>query len=64
MEAERIEAVGQRGEDCIIVVKHVTSPTGEAETTYSLATGERLRPTEVPGEFVNLSGTRTFKVRE
>jgi hypothetical protein len=63
MEAEKHEAVGQRGEACLIVFTSVTLPSGEARTTYTLASGQRLRPTENPGEFVTLDGMRSFKLR-
>ena len=63
MEAEKHEAIGQRGEACIIVVRRVTPPNGQTETTYALASGERLRPTESTGEFVTLDGNRTFRMR-
>jgi hypothetical protein len=63
MDSERHEAVGQRGEACIIVVKHGVLPSGLPEQAYSLATGERLRPTGVPGEFETLDGARTFRLR-
>jgi len=38
-------------------------PSGLPEQAYSLATGERLRPTGVPGEFETLDGARTFRLR-
>ena len=63
MEAEKHEAIGQRGEACIIVLRRVTLPNGQTGATYALATGERLRPTEGSGEFVTLDGRRTFKLR-
>jgi hypothetical protein len=63
MEAEKQEAIGQRGEACIIVIRRDTLPSGQTETTYALATGERLRPAESTGEFVTLDGKRTFRLR-
>jgi hypothetical protein len=63
MDSERHEAVGQRGEACIIVVKHGVLPSGLPERAYALATGERLRPTGVAGEFQTLDGARTFRLR-
>lgn len=63
MDIERHEAIGQKGEACIILVKSLALPNGRSERTYSLATGERLKPTDVPGEFVNLDGSRTFRLR-
>ena len=63
MEIERHEAIGQRGEACIIVLRNVTSPDGRTQPVYSLATGERLRPTDVAGEFETVSGNRSFRLR-
>ncbi len=63
MEVEKHEAIGQRGEACIIVVKHVALPNGQVELTYALATGERLRPADSDGEFVTLDGKRSFRLR-
>ncbi len=63
MESEKHEAIGQRGEACIIVVRRVTLPNGQTETTYALASGERLRTTGSTGEFVTLDGSRTFRLR-
>ena len=63
MEAEKHEAIGQRGEACIIVFSRATLPNGQSEITYALATGQRLRPTESAGEFVTLDGSRTFQLR-
>ena len=63
MEVEKHEAIGQRGEACIILFKRVSHPDGQTETTYSLATGERLRPALKDGEFVTLDGRRSFNLR-
>ena len=63
MEIEKHEAIGQRGEACIIVLRNVVLPNGQSAPAYSLATGERLRPTGVDGEFETLSGGRTFRLR-
>ncbi len=64
MEIEKHEAIGQRGEACIIVLRNVMLPNGAMEPAYSLATGERLRPTGVDGEFETLSGSRSFRLRQ
>jgi hypothetical protein len=64
MDIERFEAVGQRGEACIILLKHSTLPNGQSVASYSLPTGERLRPTAHPGEFQTLDGSRSFKFRQ
>jgi hypothetical protein len=64
MDIERIEAVGQRGEACIILIKRKTLPNGQVVASYCLATGERIRPKDVQGEFQTMDGTRSFKVRD
>ena len=64
MDIERFEAVGQRGEACTILLKRSTLPNGQPVASYSLASGERLRPTGHPGEFQTLDGNRTFKFRQ
>lgn len=61
---ERLEAVGQRGEACIILRNEVTLPNGTRADAWTLATGERLRPTEEPGVFETLDGHRRFRLRE
>lgn len=63
MESERHEAIGQRGEACIILSKQVMLASGESVVTYSLASGERLKSTETPGEFATMNGSRTFRLR-
>ena len=63
MDIEKHEAIGQRGEACIILVRRGFLPNGQPELSYALATGERLRPTAAPGEFETLNGTRTFRLR-
>ena len=64
MEQERHEAIGQRGEACIILSRMVRLPSGDTTPVYSLASGERLRPTDVAGEFVTVNGNRSFRLRE
>ena len=61
---ERLEAVGQRGEACIILCSDVTLPNGSQQKSYTLATGERLKPTEDPGVFETVDGRRRFRLRE
>lgn len=63
MESEKLEAIGPRGEACIIKRLRSSLPNGEAVETYTLATGDKLRPTEVPGEFATLNGARAFRLR-
>ena len=64
MESQKFEAIGQRGEACIVLLRQVTRPDAQVEASYSLATGERLRPTAEPGEFETLDGARKFKLRQ
>lgn len=64
MDSERLEAIGQKGEACIILVKTVTLPSGQPERAYSLATGERLKPTDEPDSFSTLDDRRQFKLRQ
>lgn len=63
MDSERLEAIGQRGEACIILMRRTTLPNGQAVETYTLASGEKLNATETPGEYVTVNGARTFKLR-
>jgi len=63
MDSEKYEAIGQRGEACIILMRRTPAPNGQTVETWTLATGERLRPTEVPGEYVTVNGGRTFRLR-
>jgi hypothetical protein len=64
MEADKFEAIGPRGEACIILMRRTPLPNGQSVETFTLATGEKLRPTEVPGEYVTLNGSRTFHLRD
>lgn len=64
MDSEKFEAIGPRGEACIILMRRSPSPNGQTVETYTLATGDKLRPTDVPGEFTTLSGNRTFRLRD
>jgi hypothetical protein len=63
MDIERHEAIGPKGEACIILVRNVALPNGQTVRAYTLATGERLKPTDVPGQFVKLDGSRLFRLR-
>ena len=64
MDSERLEAIGQKGEACIIIVKTVTLPNGQSEQAYSLATGERLKPGSAGDAFVTTDGRRSFRLRQ
>lgn len=64
MDSQKFEAIGPRGEACIILMRRSPLPAGQTVETYTLATGERLRLAETPGEFVTLNGARTFRLRQ
>lgn len=64
MDSEKFEAIGPRGEACIILMQRRSLPNGEAVEIFTLATGDRLRPTEVPGEYITATGNRTFRLRQ
>jgi hypothetical protein len=64
MDSEKFEAIGQRGEACIILMRPQMLPNGQVVPTYTLATGERLRPTDVEGEYSTMDGARTFRLRK
>jgi hypothetical protein len=62
---ERLEALGDKGEACIILRQEVDLPNGSRAKVYTLATGQRLKPAEdAPGDvFVTLDGRRRFRLR-
>lgn len=63
MDSEKFEAIGPRGEACIILMRRSPQPNGQTVEMFTLATGERLRPTGEPGEYATLNGARTFRLR-
>ena len=63
MSPEKLEAIGQRGEACIILREKVTLPNGSEALSYRLATGERLKTTDAPDEFETPDGKRRFRLR-
>ena len=63
MTPDKLEAIGQRGEACIILREKVAHPNGNVELSYRLATGERLKATDAPDEFETPDGKRRFKLR-
>ena len=63
MDNEKFEAIGPRGEACIILMRRTALPNGQSVDSYTLATGDKLQATDVPGEFVTMNGTRTFRLR-
>ena len=65
MDSQKFEAIGPRGEACIILMRRSPQPDGRTVETWTLATGEKLRLSEdTPGEYVTLNGTRTFRLRQ
>ncbi|HSI48791.1 MAG TPA: hypothetical protein VLA61_11005 [Ideonella sp.] len=64
MTPDKLEAIGQRGEACIILREKIAHPNGNIELHYRLATGERLRTTDSPGEFETPDGKRRFRLRD
>jgi len=48
MDSEKFEAIGPRGEACIILMRRNPLPNGQTAETWTLATGDRLRPAELP----------------
>ena len=63
MDSEKFEAIGPRGEACIILMRRSPLPNGQTVETWTLATGDRLRPAELPGTFITMNGNRTFRLR-
>jgi hypothetical protein len=70
LDVERQEAVGSRGEACIIVRTAERPPSLDAAKTldaapcsYRLATGERLLQTDDAQVFETLDGQRRFTLR-
>jgi hypothetical protein len=61
---ERLEALGERGEACIILRQQVDLPNGSHSAIYALASGQRLKEAEdEPEVFVTLDGRRRFRLR-
>jgi hypothetical protein len=61
---ERFEAIGPRGEACIIVRFEIALPNGTTQMSHALASGERLKPTDDPSVFETLDGKRAFRLRQ
>ena len=59
----RLEAIGERGEACIIVKQSSPDLDEPQVPVFTLASGERLRPTG-EGEFETLDGQRKFRLRQ
>jgi hypothetical protein len=61
---ERLEALGERGEACIILRQLIDLPNGHHALIYALASGQRLKASdEEPEVFVTLDGRRRFRLR-
>ncbi len=63
MDSQKFEAIGPRGEACIILMRRSPLPDGNTVESWTLATGEKLRLADTPGEYVTLNGARTFRLR-
>jgi hypothetical protein len=61
---ERLEAIGSRGEACIILKRAAADSQGEDATTYTLASGERLAYDPADGTFMTLDSRRVFRLRQ
>lgn len=67
----RLEAIGPRGEACIIIRSGSEVDSSnlsgrnsiEGLPAYRLASGERLNPTDDPQVFMTLDGMRCFRLR-
>ena len=64
MSTDRLEAVGPRGEACIIVRIEIDADGGSQRYRYALAAGDRLRPTDSVGVFETFDGSRRYRLRE
>ena len=60
---ERFEAIGPRGEACIIVRFEVALANSATQLSHALASGERLKATDDPAAFETLDGKRVFRFR-
>jgi hypothetical protein len=61
---ERLEALGERGEACIILRQEIDLPNGSRTQVFALASGQRLKADEgEPGVYVTLDGRRRFRLR-
>jgi hypothetical protein len=71
-DSERLEAIGPRGEACIIIRTWSVAATpgssaadnGQGPASYRLATGERLNTTDDPAMFETLDRSRRFTLRK
>lgn len=64
MSTDRLEAIGPRGEACIIVRIKTDTNNGSQHYRYALATGDRLRPTDSAGVLETFDGSRRYRLRE
>ena len=67
----RLEAIGPHGEACIIIrsgaefdgADRAEDASRDSPSSYTLATGDRLRSTDDPKVFVTLDRNRRFRLR-
>jgi len=64
MTTDRLEAIGPRGEACIIVRTAADGDGAAKRYRYTLAAGDRLRPTETSGVFETFDGKRQYRLRD
>lgn len=64
MSTDRLEAIGPRGEACIILRTEADDDEPAKRYRYALAAGDRLRPTGEPGVFETFDGKRRYRLRE
>jgi hypothetical protein len=63
MNSDRLEAIGPRGEACIILREEGARHSSSIEVAFRLATGERLRVVEGENVFETLDGKRRYTLR-
>ena len=63
MKLDRLEAVGPRGEACIIIRTEADADGGAKRYRYALGTGDRLRPASEGGVFETFDGARQYRLR-
>ncbi len=63
MKPTRLEAIGPRGEACIILRAELDLPDSSKQQRFTLASGEKLRPTDDQRVFETLDGKRRFRLR-
>lgn len=64
MTTDRLEAIGPRGEACIILRTEADDDGPAKRYRYALAAGDRLRPADEPGVFETFDGKRRYRLRQ